>query len=71
MPVTAEIINLRKARKARDRAEKQKRAEENRVKFGRMKGEREKAERDQALTLRRLDDHRREGSDEDDVEPSS
>lgn len=35
--MTSDIINLNKARKAKDRAEDKKRAEENRAKFGRSK----------------------------------
>ncbi|HRO50867.1 MAG TPA: DUF4169 family protein, partial [Hyphomicrobium sp.] len=38
--MSAEIVNLRKARKMRDRAAKEQRATENRVKFGRTKAER-------------------------------
>ncbi len=62
--MTADIVNLRKARKARDRSAQKKRAEENRVKFGRTKAEREHAEADQAIQLRRLDGHVRDGDDE-------
>ena len=36
----AELVNLRRARKARDRAEAEKDAEANRRKFGRSKAER-------------------------------
>lgn len=79
--MTAEIVNLRKARKARDRAAKEKRAEENRVKFGRTKAEREQAEASKDLSLRRLDAHKRpaeaavkagdEDASQDDGEPGS
>ena len=37
--MTGEIVNLRKARKARERAEAQTRAAENRVRFGRSKAD--------------------------------
>lgn len=57
--MTAEIVNLRKARKARDRADKEKRAEENRVKHGRTKAEREQAEASKHLSDRKLDAHLR------------
>jgi hypothetical protein len=40
----AELLNLRRARKARDRAEAGKAAEANRRKFGRSKAERARAE---------------------------
>jgi hypothetical protein len=43
-----------------------KQAEENRVKFGRTKAERERLETEKTLTLRRLDAHKRPGSDPDD-----
>lgn len=59
--MSADIVNLRKIRKARDRAEKEKRAEENRVKFGRTKAEREALATGKAISLRRLDAHRRDG----------
>jgi hypothetical protein len=62
--MAAEIINLRKARKARDRADKQRRAEENRAKFGRTKAERETSKLDNTRTVRRLDAHRRDDSEE-------
>ncbi|HYD15963.1 MAG TPA: DUF4169 family protein [Hyphomicrobium sp.] len=65
--MTAEIVNLRKARKARDRVAKEKRAEENRVKFGRTKAERERLEANKEITVRRLDAHKR-GSDDGDGE---
>jgi hypothetical protein len=40
----AELVNLRRARKGRDRAEAGKTAEANRRKFGRSKAERAQAE---------------------------
>jgi hypothetical protein len=72
--MTAEIVNLRKARKARDRVAKEKRAEENRAKFGRTKAERKEAEANNDLSLRRLDAHKRPTdpaakTDADDVGP--
>jgi len=42
--VTAQIVNLRMARKQRERAAKQTRAAANREKFGRSKAERAKRE---------------------------
>jgi hypothetical protein len=63
--MAAEIVNLRKARKARDRVAKEKQAEENRAKFGRSKAERERAETDNANTVRRLDAHCRENNADD------
>lgn len=57
--MTAEIVNLRKARKVRDRAEKERRAEENRAKFGRPKAERERAKSNHEIAVRRLEAHKR------------
>jgi len=56
----AEIVNLRTARKRRDRAEKARKADENRALHGRTKGQKttEATERERALA--RLDGHRRE-----------
>jgi hypothetical protein len=56
--VTAEIVNLRKARKAKARAADEARAAENRTRFGRSKAERKASEADRDLTLRKLDGHR-------------
>lgn len=56
----AEIVNLRQARKAKARAQKEQAAETNRAKFGRTKAERE---RDRMLTekqVRDLDGHKRD-----------
>lgn len=55
--MAAEIINLRKARKAKARVEADTRAAENRVRFGRSKAEREAREADDRLQARRLDAH--------------
>lgn len=54
----AEIINLRRARKQKERAEADKTAEQNRISFGRTKAERSltNAERDKAA--RHIDGHR-------------
>lgn len=62
----AEIINLRRARKQKVRAEAEKTAEQNRISFGRTKAERNltKAERDKAV--RHIDGHR---LGRDDTEP--
>jgi hypothetical protein len=59
----AEIINFRKARKAKARADKDAEAAENRVKFGRPKEERSQSEAAKDLLDRKLDSHRREGDD--------
>jgi Domain of unknown function (DUF4169) len=53
--MTSNIVNLNKARKARDRADDKKRAEENRVRFGRTKAEKETAARNEDARNRELD----------------
>ena len=60
----AEIINLRKARKAKGRADAEARAAENRVKFGRTKEEKRCAEAVKRLEERRLESHRRDDEGE-------
>ncbi|HEV2511062.1 DUF4169 family protein [Bosea sp. (in: a-proteobacteria)] len=57
----AEIVNLRRARKARDRASAEAQAEQNRIAFGRTKAERKLTEAEKALAERRLEGHRLEG----------
>lgn len=58
--MSAEIVNLRRARKDKLRADREKEAAENRRRFGRTKAEKaaEAAERDRAG--RAIDGHRRE-----------
>ncbi|HEV7874064.1 MAG TPA: DUF4169 family protein [Enterovirga sp.] len=56
----AEIVNLRRARKAKTKAEAEKHAAENRVRFGRTKGERERLAAEGELAARRVEGHRRE-----------
>jgi len=48
----AEIVNLRQARKTRDRAKAEQQAVENRAKFGRTKAQKQR-DRDEAERLRR------------------
>jgi Domain of unknown function (DUF4169) len=59
-----DIINLRRARKEKARAEKEARAAENRVKFGRTKNEKQLAEARERLTERRIEAHRRDDKSE-------
>lgn len=56
----AEIVNLRRAKKAKARAEAATKAAENRALFGRTKGERERTEILREKTRRELEGHRRE-----------
>lgn len=55
----ADIINLNKARKARDKADARARAEENRVRFGQTKAEKESGRREAEAIERHLDAHKR------------
>jgi hypothetical protein len=65
--MTGEILNLRKARKARQRAGKEAEAAENRIRFGRTRAEKDAARLEQARSLRSIDGHRlgREDGDPD------
>jgi len=68
--MTAEIINLRQARKRRARNAAEAQAAENRIRFGRTLGEREQDEQSAAKALRLIEGHRRApGADEPDEKP--
>jgi hypothetical protein len=54
----AEIVNLRRARKARDRAAREAAADANRVAFGRSKAERLHGDAQHRLDGTRLSGHR-------------
>ena len=69
--MTADIINLRKARKAKTRADTEKQAAENRAKFGRSKRERETASAVLKIDKSRLDGARRPNPDDDDSDPGA
>jgi hypothetical protein len=56
----AEIINLRRARKAKERGEREASAQENRRRFGRTKAEKAKEAAEREKAARTLDDHRRD-----------
>ena len=56
----AEIVNLRQARKAKARTEKEAEASANRAKFGRTKAEKAVDTAKKALEDKRLDGHKRE-----------
>lgn len=55
-----EVINLRRARKQKQRLDDERRAQENRVAFGRTKGERAAEAQKEAQRIAALDAHRRE-----------
>ncbi len=59
----AEVINLRRARKGKARAGKEKTAGENRVRFGRTKAEKAAARAEQERAAHRLDQLKRERDD--------
>jgi hypothetical protein len=61
----AEIFNLRRARKARDKADKEKTAQANRVLHGTPKHLRKLSEAEKDKTEHRLAGHRLEKDDED------
>ncbi|MBS1183910.1 MAG: hypothetical protein H6Q99_3790 [Proteobacteria bacterium] len=52
-----DLVNLRRARKDRDRRHREDEAAENRAKFGRSKVEKLTAKAQDALETRRLDGH--------------
>jgi len=54
----AEIVNLRRARKAKARSEAETQAAQNRIEFGRTKAERKLTEAEKALQAARLEGHR-------------
>ena len=63
----AEIVNLRRARKQKARAEAEKTAEQNRISFGRTKAERSLTEAERDKAARHIDGHRLDrGNDEPD-----
>jgi hypothetical protein len=61
--LAAEIINLRKARKAKGRRQAEAQAAENRTRFGQPKAEREARDTQSRLADRRLEGHRIEGAE--------
>ena len=60
----ADIINLRSARKAKARAERDQAAAENRRRFGRTKAEKERDAAEAERAEKRIEGHRRDDKDE-------
>ena len=61
----ADIVNLRRARKAKDKRSREAQAEANRIRFGRTKTEKDLAKARTGLAERALDGHKmRDGEDE-------
>jgi hypothetical protein len=56
----AEIVNLRRARKAKSKKEAEAQAAANRIAFGRSKAEKRASGAEQSLEARKLDGHRLE-----------
>lgn len=68
--MTAEIVNLNKVRKARERAERERGAHENRLKYGQTKADRNLFDAKQRKSQAELDgSHRQSGRMIDDDEP--
>ena len=63
--MSAQIINLKRARKAKQRHEAETCAEQNRAKFGRTKAERQATQAEQELEARRLEAARRQSGSDD------
>ena len=63
--MSAEIINLKRARKAKQRHAAETRAEENRAKFGRTKAERHLTRAQHELEARSLEAARRQRGNDD------
>ena len=59
----AEIVNLRRVRKAKARVEADAVAAQNRQKFGRSKAERKEVDAERGRAERALEGHRREGDE--------
>lgn len=55
-----EVVNLNKARKARDKAEAKRAAETNRATFGRTKAERQTTQKERDRDAAKLDGHKLE-----------
>jgi hypothetical protein len=71
--MTAEIVNLNKVRKARDRANRERDAQENRIKYGQTKSDRNLFEARNRKWQHDVDASRRrsDGLDDDDTGPSN
>ena len=60
-----DVINLRQARKRRERAKKERTAEQNRLLHGRTKTEKAKDRQTAERSVRFIDGHKREHPDEE------
>ena len=62
-----EIVNLRQARKRKERDERARAAEENRAKFGRTEADKKLTLREKTREDRRLEGHKRAHDDDPDA----
>jgi hypothetical protein len=62
--MTAEIVNLRRARKQKARAGKEREAAANRIAFGRTRAEKAATVAERERSERAIESHRREPQDE-------
>jgi Domain of unknown function (DUF4169) len=67
--MSAEIVNLNRARKTQARDDRAKQAAENRVRFGRTKAEKQRSAAEGALAEARLDGAQRSQPRDDKPEP--
>jgi len=58
--MSADVVNLRRARKERERKRRETEAEANRRRFGRSKAEKQVEAADRARAVRTIDDARRD-----------
>lgn len=61
----AEIVNLRRVRKRKEKVAREVEAQQNRLHFGRTKAERQLTEAQEKLNTRQLDAHRLDGKPEE------
>jgi hypothetical protein len=59
-----EIVNLRRARKARDRSRDEDQAQQNRIRHGLSKAEKHLSEKTRAQEAKKLEGHRRDAPDD-------
>jgi hypothetical protein len=73
--MTAEIVNLNKVRKARERAVREREAQQNRIKYGQSKIDRSLIDAQHRKSLADLEGARREpgrpSENEDDIDPGN
>lgn len=69
--MSADIVNLRQARKRKARADREKTADDNRIKFGRSKSENSASKRVRSDLAKKIDGHRRSPDERSDVPTGS